>query len=270
MTVIHDRCPCPAEFKHFAAALFNSVLRTPIKRGTGAICSAKWLKSSSYHYLPYLQSRIWEVLLLKNIIIVGPSRAGKTTLARKINEELNYFVISIDKLVATFQGAYPQLDIRLNWNREKTTDNLAPFLGHFLGTFSSGHGVAYELNLDAHAVKGNRFVLEGAYFNFDKISSVLKMYGVEELKDNFLLIGLVQNKKTADEFFNDFKKYDTEDDWTYSLDDNDLREVSQEAIPFSQSMTEYLVKYGFTIYDTSQEREQVFNQIVEDIKLKLV
>ena len=49
---------------------------------------------------------------MKNIIIAGPSRAGKTTLARKINEELNYFVISVDKLVATFQGAYPQLNIK--------------------------------------------------------------------------------------------------------------------------------------------------------------
>jgi hypothetical protein len=214
---------------------------------------------------------IGRYILLKNIIIVGPSRAGKTTLARKINEELNYFVISLDKLVATFQGAYPQLDIKLNWNREKTTDNLAPFLGHFLGAFSTNHGAAYELNLRAHAVKGNRFVLEGGYFNFEKISSILKMYEIEELKDNFLLIGLVQNKKTADEFVNDFKKYDTEDDWTYGFDDDELREyASQEAIPFSRSMTDLLMEYGFTIYDTSTEREQVLDQIVEDIKSKLV
>ncbi len=96
---------------------------------------------------------------MKNIIIAGSSRAGKSTLARKINEELNYFIISVDKLVATFQGAYPQLNIKLNWNRRKTTDNLAPFLGHFLGAFSSSHGIAYELHLRAHAVKGNRFVL---------------------------------------------------------------------------------------------------------------
>ena len=207
---------------------------------------------------------------MKNIIIAGPTRAGKSALARKINEELNYFVISVDKLVATFQGAYPQLNIKLNWNRRKTTDNLAPFLGHFLGAFSSSHGVAYELNLRAYAVKGNRFVLEGGYFNFEKILPILKMYEIEELKDNFFLIGLVQNKKTADEFFNDFRKYDTEDDWTYSLDDDDLREVSQEAIPSNRSMTDHLVKYGFTIYDTSTEREQVFDKIVEDIKSKLV
>jgi hypothetical protein len=208
---------------------------------------------------------------MKNIIIAGPGRAGKTTLARKINEELNYFVISVDKLIATFQGAYPQLNIKLAWNRRKTTDNLAPFLGHFLGAFSSNHGIAYELNLHAHAVKGNGFVLEGGHFDFEQISPILKMYGIEELKDNFILIGLVQNKKTVDEFFHDFKKYDTEDDWTYGFSDDELRDyASQDAIPSSRSMTDHLVKYGFTIYDTSTERAQVFDKIVEDIKAKLV
>lgn len=113
-------------------------------------------------------------------------------------------------------------------------------------------------------------MLEGGYFNFEKISSILKMYEIGELQDDFFLIGLVQNKKTADEIFNDFRKYDTEDDWTYRLDDDDLREVSQEAILFSRSMTDHLMKYGFTIYDTSTEREKVLDKIVDDIKSKLV
>lgn len=206
---------------------------------------------------------------MKNIIIAGPSRAGKSTLARKINEELNYFVISVDKLVAVFQGAYPQLNIRLNWNRKKTTDNLAPFLGHYLGMFSSTDGRGL-LPYSHGAVKGNRFVLEGGYFNFEKILPILNMYEIEELKDNFLLIGLVQNKKTVDEFVSDFKKYDTENDWTYNFNDDNLREISEDAISFSRSMSDHLVKYGFTIYDTSMEREQVLNQIVEDIKSKLI
>ena len=206
---------------------------------------------------------------MKNIIIAGPSRAGKSTLAKKINEELHYFVISIDKLVATFQGAYPQLNIKLAWNREKTTDNIAPFLGHFLGMFSSADGRGL-LPYSHGAVKGNRFVLEGGYFNFEKIVPILKTYGIEELKDHFLLIGLVQNKKTVDAFVSDFKKYDTEDDWTYHLNDDDLREVSEDALSFSRSMSDHLAKYGFTIYDTSRGREQVLDQIVEDIKSKLV
>lgn len=210
---------------------------------------------------------VCEVELLKNIIIAGPSRAGKTTLAKIISRESNSFVISLDKLVATFQGAYPQLDIRLNWDRDKTSENLAPFLGNFLGMFSSSNGIVNELNLNVHAIKENRFVLEGAYFDFERISNVIKQYGIEELKDNFILIGLVQNEKNADDFFNDFRKYDTPDEWTYNLDDNELNEISHEAVSYSKSMTNDLIKFGFTIYDTSKNREQVFNKILEDIKL---
>lgn len=205
---------------------------------------------------------------VKNIIIAGPSRAGKSTLARKINEELNFFVISVDKLVAVFQGAYPQLNIRLNWNREKTTENLAPFLGHYLGLFSSADGRGM-LPYSHGAVTGNKFVLEGGYFDFDKISPILKMYEIEELKDNFILIGLVQNNKTVDEFISDFKKYDTEDDWTYNFSDADLREISEDAISFSRSMSDHLVKYGFTIYDTSKDRDRILDQVVKDIKGKI-
>lgn len=204
---------------------------------------------------------------MKNIIIVGPSRAGKTTLSKKINEELNCFVISLDKLAAIFGRAYPQLDIRLAWNREKTTANIAPFIGHFLGMFSAGRGIADDLNLRVHAVRGNRFVLEGGYFDFETISSILKTYGIENVKDQFILIGLVQNKKTADKFFDDLRKYDTEDDWTYDFDDDELREyVVEDAIPTNRMMMEQLKKYGFAIYDTSTERERVLEQIIEDIK----
>ena len=203
---------------------------------------------------------------MKNIIIAGPGRHGKTTLARKINEALNYFVINLDKLMTAFGRAYPQLDIRIAWDYEKATANIAPFLGHYLGMLSAGHGFADELNLRKHDVKGNRFVLEGGHFDFEKISSILKMYGIEELKDNFILIGLVQNKKTADEFFNDIRKYDTEDEWTYSCDDGELMEVCEDLVSHSREMYDCLVKYGFTIYDTSTEREQVLDRIVEDIK----
>ena len=134
---------------------------------------------------------------------------------------------------------------------------------------SSDHGYADDLNLRVHAVKGNRFVIEGGHFDFEQISSIMKMYGIDDLKDSFILIGLVQNKKTVDEYFNDLRKYDTEDDWTYSFDDNELREFSEMSVAFNQEMTDYLLKYGFTIYDTSGDREQVLNQIVEDIRLQL-
>jgi hypothetical protein len=207
---------------------------------------------------------------MNNIIIAGTGRNGKTTLANKINEELNYFVINLDKLMTAFAMAYPQLDIRIAWNYWKAMANVAPFLGHYLGMLSANDGFADNLNLRKHAVKGNRFVLEGSHFDFEIISSILKTYGIEELKDKFILIGLVQCEKTATDFFNDFRKYDTEDDWTYSLDDNYLMELCEIFVSHNQEMLACFKKYGFTIYDTSGEREQVFDKIIRDIKLKMM
>jgi adenylate kinase family enzyme len=208
-------------------------------------------------------------VILKNIIIVGAGRNGKTTLAKKINEELNYYVIHMDYLMTTLDRAYPQLDVRIAWDYHKATANIAPFIGHFLAMSTSYHDFEDDLNLHKHVVKGNRFVLESGHFDFDKIASIMKTYGIEELKDKFILIGLVQNNKTADEFFEDLRKYDTEDEWTHDFADDDLMRLCETFVSDNREITKYLVKYGFTIYDTSGDREQVFAQIIEDIKSKL-
>jgi len=201
---------------------------------------------------------------MKNIIIAGTGRAGKSTLARKLKEELNCFVINNDKLVAIFGEAYPQLDIRIG-NGQKSIENIAPFIGHFLGMFSAPDGCG--LFPYTHGALGeNRFVLEGWSFDFEQIVPILKMYGIEELQDKFLLIGLVQNEKTVHELVSDMKKYDAKHDWTYGLDDDSLRKIAEDNISYSRFASEYLPEYGFAIYDTSTEREQVLDQIVEDVK----
>jgi len=207
---------------------------------------------------------------MKNIIIAGSGRNGKTTLAKKINEELNHFVIHLDYLMTTFDRAYPQLDVRIAWDDDKATANIAPFIGHFLGMSCSGHGFKDNLNIHKHIVKGNKFVMEGGHFDFDKVSSVIKMYDIGELKDNFILIGLVQNEKTAEELFNNLRKHDTKDEWTYDYEDDELMGFCNLLVEHNQEMYDYFMKYGFTIYDTSTEREQVFDRIVKDIKSEFV
>ena len=204
------------------------------------------------------------IIYMKNILIVGPSRSGKSTLANMIHEETGSYVISIDKLVAVFQNAYPGLDIRLNWDRDKTTENIAAFIGHYLGIFSASDG--YGLWGYSHgAVENNNFVLEGAYFDFDRIESVLRQYGMEDPDERFIRIGLVQCRKDADAFFRDFRKYDTEKDWTYSLSDEELRGVAEEAVSYNREMYEKLSGHGFRIYDTSEDRGAVLREIVNSV-----
>ena len=207
---------------------------------------------------------------MKSIIIVGVGRNGKTTLAKKINEEFNYFVINLDKLMTVFDRAYPQLDVRIAWDYYKATENVTPFLGHFFGIFSSSKGFAGDLNLAKHAVPGSRFVFEGGHFDFDKIAEIMETYGIGKLKDNFTLIGLVQQNKTEDDFFRDIRKYDTEDEWTYGLDDEELLGLCGYLVEDNQFMYEKFVKHGFNIYDTGSDRERVFDKIISDIKSEAI
>ena len=71
------------------------------------------LRSASKTCCLNMNVREMERCRMKNIIIAGTGRAGKSTLARKIGEALNYFVINNDRLVATFGEAYPQLNHEL-------------------------------------------------------------------------------------------------------------------------------------------------------------
>ena len=80
------------------------------------------------------------------------------------------------------------------------------------------------------------------------------------------MIGLVQREKSADDFYSDFKKFDTEEDWTYSLSDDELKNVSEEAVSYNEEMYEKLTEYGFDIYDTSKDRDKVFAEILERVK----
>jgi len=204
-----------------------------------------------------------------NVIIAGVGRNGKTTLARRVNEELGHFVISLDKLMTAFAKAYPQLDVRIAWDYGKATANVAPFLGHYLGMLSSGQGHADELSLRRHHVAGNRFVLEGGHFDFEAISSILKAYGIDRLSDAFALIGLASCARTADERYDDLRRHDTEDDWTYGLDDGDLRRFCEMSVEENRAMADYLSRHGFTVYDTSHGRERVFGRIIADLRSRM-
>ena len=192
----------------------------------------------------------------KNILIIGPSRAGKTTLSRKINEELNYYAFSMDKIVTSFMRAYPQLEINYTDDKQ-TAANLAPFLGHFLGT-SCG---SYD------AVKGNRFVMEG-YFDFEKVIPIWDRYEIGEFKEHFLIIGLNYPYHTHDRLFNDIRKYETEDDWTCGISDDELKSHVVASIEYSRSFYDEYQKFGSIIYDVSNNREQVLERIINDIKSK--
>jgi adenylate kinase family enzyme len=90
----------------------------------------------------------------KNILILGPSRAGKTTLTKKLNEALNYSIVCFDSIIYAFEQSFPQLEICFGERAQNTAANLADFLTHYFRV----------LSYRSEEKNGVKFAAEGGYY----------------------------------------------------------------------------------------------------------
>ena len=118
----------------------------------------------------------------KNILIIGPARSGKTTLAKMIAKEKGYSLISIDDIVSGFE-AYPNLEIHHDGNDDNTSKNLAPFLIKYFTELSEG-STFYD---------GIKYVIEGTHIDFEQIMPFLQS---EKYQEKYDVIGLTINDIT--------------------------------------------------------------------------
>ena len=184
----------------------------------------------------------------KNILIIGAARSGKTTLAKKFVKEKGYSMISIDNLVSGFE-AYPELNIHHDGNDIETSKNIAPFLIKFLTEISEGNAFYY----------GIATVIEGTHIDFEQIIPFLQS---PKYREKYEIIGLTYNFITEQALYDNIKKYDTEDDWTYWCNDEELRGNVRYFIEKNKYFNEMFKKYGIETFDTSFNRENVLNDIV--------
>ena len=185
----------------------------------------------------------------KNILIIGAARSGKTTLAKRFSKEKGYNLISIDDIVSGFE-AYPDLKIHHDGDAVDTATRLAPFLIKYLTELSEGN-TFYD---------GIKSVIEGTHIDFEQIIPFLQS---EKYSKKYEIIGLTFNHITEQELYDNIKKYDTEDDWTYWCDDEELRGNVRYFIDRNRYFAEKFKQYNITSYDTSYDRDSVLDEILE-------
>jgi len=200
---------------------------------------------------------------MKNIVIHGASRSGKTSLAKRIKDEFHLNVVNVDHLINTFEQAFPQLGISVEADYTQAAVKVTPFITHYLG----------ELARHAHERTGSNFVVDLTFFDFDSgipllKESLQKFWGLK-LLDEFMFISLINNV-TSEELFNAIRKYDTPEDWSYGISDDDLRRHCEKHAGMDWAFYEKWQELGFRKYDVAAGREKVFDRIVEDLKGILV
>ena len=188
--------------------------------------------------------------MFKNILIIGTGRVGKTSLAKMIAKKYGYSVISIDDIV-TAMKAFPDLHIAWDGDHDKIAAQMAPFLSVYLKELSEGNKF-YD---------GCKTVIEGTDIDFERL-----MPNVDRRK--YLLIGLTYNGVSAEALFRSVRKYDTEDDWTYYLSDEELQAYCTHFVEKNRFFDAKFKEYHIPSYDTSTDREAVLSDIVAHLEKK--
>jgi inorganic pyrophosphatase len=180
---------------------------------------------------------------MKNILICGSPRVGKTTLAKKISNELGYIYIGLDNIFESIEKLpcwpYPKYH-----DASIISSELSNFVINFIN------------NLD----KDKYYVFEGAYLDIESIYNKL---------NNTIIIGLTYNNLSSKKLFDRIKKYD-KNEWINSFDDKTLLDKCDCFINRNKYYNNCFLKLDIKNYDLSNERDIVFNNIINELKKEYI
>lgn len=183
---------------------------------------------------------------MKDIIIIGRPRAGKSTLADKLVNTYGYQIIRLDELRNTFRDIFPELSIAPH-----TAINNEKWYKFFM---------EYYENLKKFSRYKYKFIIEGCEMH---ISKCAELFGKD---DDKLIYVLSQIDIKPNDMANNILKYDTKDDWTKIYKYDELLEYCKNSIEKAKKIKRDCEQYGLRFYDTSKNREKVLQEIVEEIK----
>lgn len=181
---------------------------------------------------------------MKNIIIIGRPRAGKSTLANMISDKYHYQIIRTDTIRSTFRDVMPQLNIGPNTAIESKEFQM------FCKTF-------LERNI-RQARNKYGYVMEGCETS---VKDCKELYD----NGNNLIYVLAQIDIEPEKMAKNMKRYDTERDWTYKMSDKECLEYCTRSIEKAKIIEQECKQYGLKFYDTSKDREKVLEEIMKDI-----
>lgn len=184
---------------------------------------------------------------MKNIIIGGTVRSGKTTLANLLRDKFGYSKVESDTIVNAFDKVFPTLGIT-HKKAEEARINYEPFLFEILNGFRRDLKFTNNITI----FPGSQFLPENLA-KYDKIEDCIVIFlGFDGISEYDLLKSIRAN--------------DSENDWTFKKDDEWLLRLCKNIILESDKLKIDCEKYGFYYFNTYYAREEIFNQICEIVK----
>ena len=183
---------------------------------------------------------------MKNVIILGCPRAGKTTLAGLLNKKLNMNIISIDSLVSAFRDNFQETNINHHAPINQKSLDLSPFV------YSYAKKITHEYPY-------HNFVIEGWHV---LPIDIIPLFDIK----NYLIICLGYPDANVETMFNLIRRHDTHYSTTVNLSDEKLKGLVTKSIQWSKELLKQSSAFNIPFFDTSINRNIKLDEIFEYIK----
>jgi len=211
---------------------------------------------------------------VKNILIIGIGRAGKTTLSNMIKRKYkNYNLIHSDSIKwGIIRGEGKEDFYRSNVEKQKEWECNETFQNTLLEFFNScikndggedGYLVDYaKRSSSLSAANGFGYILESGQL---ELKNVIKRVST----DGTIIVCLGLGNLSKQGIFDLCRMHDTKKDWSYETSDEDLRKHIDKWYETNQILKEDCLKYGFDYIDTTKNRKEVLDQVLENISKEI-
>ncbi len=193
---------------------------------------------------------------MKHLIIAGVPRAGKSTLARRAAKALRWQHVSMDAIIAGFEQCFPEtgVDTGLSVNAGKPSLDILRIISRKMAPFLRAMTSPEEYD---H---------QNGPMIIDMYQLLPEDYVKSSLSENCGILYLLTGDVSPEERFAIQKKYDTPEDYTFDLPDQERMEGCEELVAQSRLIREQCQQYGLRYYETAREREAVFQEIMASLE----
>ncbi len=188
---------------------------------------------------------------MKNILIMGIGRAGKTTLSNMIKDKYNsYNLIHSDSLKwAMIRAKDEEEYYRKNVDKQKEFEHGIYFQRTLLELYNS---------LIRNDTREYGYILESGQLHPKIVREMIDF-------NKTIVICLGLGNLTVEDMVEQCLEYDTENSWTYGLPREYLNEHAKGWFSDNEMLKTECPKYGVKYYDTSKNRIQTLNRIMNEI-----
>ena len=183
---------------------------------------------------------------MKNIVILGVARAGKTTLAKLIaNKYKKYQIINGDCIRNSFQNIFPQIEINK----------------------FGGEGMKEKFSLFCSELLEQEIIQNKDYFNyiFESCDVTPENARKHFSLNNTIVVFLGYPKLSVEQIIYNYKNYAEENDYMLKKTDG---EIMNRAILWLQKSKEYQEQcklYNIKYIDVSYNRNNIFDEFIKDL-----